>query len=415
MLTGSVVVACVVALVGVLTQPWLEQWGSTPVEQARTLPGDDIVAAPEAVYTRAITIDTPPAAIWAWLIQMGQDKGGFYSFDWAETLFTDPMRNATTIHPEWQDLAVGDLVHPFPPERGLPPWRVRALDEHRLLILATDDDTWSLSFELRPVDGQRTRLVTRFRSEPNWMNVALGPADLIVFPRLLVGLEQRAEANLPGMPGTDVGAPLPTARLPVNWWAALTWLVGLAAVGALLGRVLGVWLWRRRRPHPGITIGIVFVAGAAYAIMSDTPPSQFLVRNWALGLLAAVLLGFGIARRSGVSEPSGRWSRLARGVVAAVETGLFVIVPVTAVWQAATAQGWTTTLPARLAVGLVAVTAALGVAAAVTVVGQRTSARRLIVPTVLAAGFVLTGSGLVPLLGSAVIELAPARRGGVDL
>ena len=141
---------------------------------------------------------------------------------------------------------------------------------------------------------------------------------------------------------------------------------------------------------------------------------QFLVRNWALGLLAAVLLAFGIARQSGDSGPAGRWRRLVRGVVAVAETGVFVVVPATAVWQAATAQGWTTTHQARLAVGVVAVSATLGVAAAVTVVGQRASARALIVPTALAAGFVLTGSGLVPLLGSALIELAPARSGRVD-
>ena len=65
------------------------------------------MADASAVYTRSISIAAPPAEVWPWLVQMGQDKAGFYSFDWAETLFTDPMRNASTIHPEWQQLELG--------------------------------------------------------------------------------------------------------------------------------------------------------------------------------------------------------------------------------------------------------------------------------------------------------------------
>ena len=403
---GLIVVAIVVGFITMLNRPWLEQWGSTPEERAETVPGDEIVADASAVYTRSISIAAAPAEVWPWLVQMGQDKAGFYSFDWAETLFTDPMRNASTIHPEWQQLELGDFVHPFPPERGLASWRVRQLDPQRFLLLATDDDSWSLAFDLRPTSGDRTRLVTRFRSEPNWMNVALGPADLIVFPRLLVGLQQRAEGTLPGMPGVPTGAPLPTARLPVHWWAAALWLAGLALLAAALAPVLGVGDWRRPRPHPGITLGIAFVGGAGYAIMSDTPPSQFLVRNWLLGLPLAVL--YALAASRWVTGTSSSWARRSgRAVVAVAEAGLFVVVPVSVVWQAAAVQGWTDGVAGRVAVSVIAMVVAVLVAA-INARRADPPGRRLLALTAMAAGYVITGSALVPLLGAALlVPIAP--------
>lgn len=405
---GLVDIVILVGFALTLHQPWLEQWGSTPAEQTETFPGDDIAAGASAVYTRSISIAAPPSEVWPWLVQMGQDKAGFYSFDWAETLFTDPMRNASTIHPEWQQLEVGDLVHPFPPERGLASWRVRQLEPEQFLMLATDDDDWSLAFDLRAASGGQTRLVSRFRSEPNWMNVALGPADLIVFPRLLVGVQQRAEGTLPGLPGVPTGAPLPTARLPVHWWAAGLWLVGLASLGAVGSRFLSFGDWRRPRPHPGITITIAFVAGAGYAIMSDTPPTQFIVRNWAFGLAAALLLALAVGRS--MSGPPTPWLRRAgRAVVAFAEAGLFVVLPVTAVWQAATAQGWADGLGDRAAVSLLAIAAGVFVAA----IGTRRTAGgplRFVTITAMAAGYVSTGSALVPLGGAALLELVPSHR-----
>lgn len=152
---------------------------------------------------------------------------------------------------------------------------------------------------------------------------------------------------------------------------------------------------------PGITIAVAFVASAGYAVMSDTPPSQFLVRKAAVGLIVAVVLGPGIADHVG-GDDAGRWlSRLGGAIVAVAETGLFVVVPVTAVWQAAAARGWTVALPGRVVVGLVTV------AAAVLGVGGRVDVRVLIVPAVLAAEFAATGSALVPRLGAALIEVAP--------
>lgn len=405
-LTATVAVLAVVAFVVSLYQPWLAQWGSTASERATSLPGDDVVPDPDRSWTRSITIDAPPDQVWRWLVQIGVDRAGFYTYDWGEQLAGDPVHNATSIHPEWQTLEPGDAVHPFPDQD----WQVVAVEPDRLLVLGGDG--WSWTTVLLPVDDGRTRVVTRMRSaSPSALSVALDPADLIVFPRLLTGLKQRAEGTLPGQPGTDTGRPLPTARLPVDWWAATAWLLGLALFGGLTAPLLGLGRWRRRRPHPGITTALAAVAGAGYALMSDTPPVQFVVRRWGLGLVGALALGVALARLVPwpAPEPSAPGRRFPRALTALAETGLFVVVPATAVWQAATALGRTESWTGSLATGLASTIAA-------SVVGWLAWRRgsgpvpAAILAVALAAGFVTTGSGLVALLGALVIELSPGRR-----
>jgi len=58
------------------------------------LPGDDLVAYPKGDYTHAITIRASAAEIWPWLVQLGQGRGGFYSYEWLENLVgcQDPQR-----------------------------------------------------------------------------------------------------------------------------------------------------------------------------------------------------------------------------------------------------------------------------------------------------------------------------------
>lgn len=85
------------------------------------MPCDELVEHPKLNATHAITIDAPASAVWPWLVQMGQTRGGFYSYAWLENLVGCHMHNADQIHPEWQDLKVGDQVwlHPkAPPLRG---------------------------------------------------------------------------------------------------------------------------------------------------------------------------------------------------------------------------------------------------------------------------------------------------------
>ena len=187
-----------------LTRGWYSSWGSTPAERQRALPGVGIVADPRLVCTRAITIHAPASAVWPWLAQIGQGRGGLYSYQKLENLARCDMHNADTIHPEWQSPAVGDKVR-FGPE-PYPFQYVRAIDVGRTLVLGSAAEETktpaSWVFHLEPCDGG-IRLIVRSRNgyEPGAMNTLIwrGITDPIFFVmerRMLIGIRDRAEAQL---------------------------------------------------------------------------------------------------------------------------------------------------------------------------------------------------------------------------
>ena len=91
-------------------RPWHLKWGATEEELNMSLPGDGLVQNPKLNATHAITINAPVRDVWPWLVQVGQNRGGFYSYTWLENLVGCEMRNADQIVPEWQELKVGDEV-----------------------------------------------------------------------------------------------------------------------------------------------------------------------------------------------------------------------------------------------------------------------------------------------------------------
>jgi hypothetical protein len=60
-------------------RPWLLDWGSSDDERHRPLPGDDVLPTAGYQTTRAVTIQASAESIWPWLVQMGQDRAGFYT------------------------------------------------------------------------------------------------------------------------------------------------------------------------------------------------------------------------------------------------------------------------------------------------------------------------------------------------
>ena len=60
-------------------EPRMYRWGADDAELVATLPGDELVRAGTRRTTRALTIDVPREAVWPWLAQIGEDRGGFYS------------------------------------------------------------------------------------------------------------------------------------------------------------------------------------------------------------------------------------------------------------------------------------------------------------------------------------------------
>lgn len=91
-------------------RPWMYSWGADEDEVATTLPGDELVETATPTTTRAITIDAPVTDVWPWLVQIGENRGGFYSYSWFERAVGAHIHNAKTVQPQWQDVTVGDTV-----------------------------------------------------------------------------------------------------------------------------------------------------------------------------------------------------------------------------------------------------------------------------------------------------------------
>src|SRR5512132_2711342 len=90
---------------------WMSRWGTTPSDRLRVMAGDSLLAEPTYSGTMAVTVNAPPEDIWPWLVQIGYQRGGLYSYDWLDRLFGYLDRpSSTRILPEFQQLAVGDKI-----------------------------------------------------------------------------------------------------------------------------------------------------------------------------------------------------------------------------------------------------------------------------------------------------------------
>jgi hypothetical protein len=196
-------------------RPWQEGWGAGPDERTLRLPGDELLAEPAAQLTRAITIAAPPEAVWPWIVQLGADRGGFYSYDWLENLFGLDIHSAPEIVDEWQALEVGDVVRAN--RKGTGGWYVVELRPNEALVLqvanleagrpARRDELpyWEFqwTFALRPEGAGMTRLLVRERvafGRPlaRVLMAPLGPASFVMTRRMLLGIKARAEAIVAG-------------------------------------------------------------------------------------------------------------------------------------------------------------------------------------------------------------------------
>ena len=155
--------------------------------------------------TEGIWIDAPASAVWPWLVQMGQDRGGLYSYESLENLVGLKYRNAERIHPEWQQLAVGDVIRLVP--RGWMGLReglvlpVALLVEGQSIVLRRSgglpwDGVWS--FHVLPRWEDRCRLLVRSRTRMRLPGEVLGaelsgPVVSLMTRGMLVGIKRRAE------------------------------------------------------------------------------------------------------------------------------------------------------------------------------------------------------------------------------
>jgi hypothetical protein len=182
------------------------RWGVDDDELSGALPGDELVPDPDLGYTRGITVDAPAAAVWPWVVQIGQGRGGFYSYDGLENLFGCDIHSADRVLPEHQRVVAGNVVR-LAPGRA-PSFRVHEVRPPTALVLVSAGPpgtgrpgpapvvTWQ--WVLRSVEGgRRTRLLVRQRlSRPPGQRLfwrLVEPVGFGMERRMLLGIRERAE------------------------------------------------------------------------------------------------------------------------------------------------------------------------------------------------------------------------------
>jgi len=194
-------------------RPWHLRWGATHLDVIARLPGDSISPRASAQVTHAINIDAPPEAVWPWIVQIGQERGGFYSYTFLENLLGCDMHNTKRIVPEWQQRVVGDTVWFGTPKRfkGQARMIVAVAEPNRDLAFSTPadwkrrqssdeglDGSWELA--LQPKAGNTTRLLARARTEayPSFGKRVVNfifwePAHFIMERKMLLTIKELAE------------------------------------------------------------------------------------------------------------------------------------------------------------------------------------------------------------------------------
>ena len=218
---------------GVVTARWSTlHWGATTEECRGRLPGDELIPDAGLVATRAITIEALPEAVWPWLVQIGADRGGFYSYDRLENLAGCRLHSADTVVEKWQHLAPGDLVRLHPKValtvvsvepahslvlRAMPPGPPDGIPNEGA---APYDFTWA--FVLRRHPHAATRLVVRerFGSQHWWSPLVVEPvaaASSLMSQKMLRGVRDRAEdAPTPAAPVAAPAAVWVRGRQPLT-------------------------------------------------------------------------------------------------------------------------------------------------------------------------------------------------------
>lgn len=191
--------ATLVVIVTIALMPWMDRWGATDDEIAASLTGDELVPSPRISYTRAITINAAPEDVYPWVVQLGAEKGGMYSYEWFETnILQCELINADRIHPEWQNLKVGDPMKMCPGTSGPPPYEIAIIEPNRSIIMGhKENGNWVeiWQFHFLPLDDGTTRLVIRSRNAvEGWFWDIIRPGEFVMMRGMMFGIKERAEA-----------------------------------------------------------------------------------------------------------------------------------------------------------------------------------------------------------------------------
>ncbi len=200
---GATAIGAAAAYV-LLVRPRHLRWGATEEEFDGYLPGDDLIPNPDLTATRAITVRASADRVWPWIAQLGQGRGGFYSYDFLENLVGCDIHSADHIVRDWQDIGVGSQVK-LHPEVAL---EVASLEPGRSLVVRGGvpmgntpppyDFTWAFVLLERPDGTTRLLVRERYVYTRGWAPLLVEPVEAVSFvmsQKMLRGIRDRAERS----------------------------------------------------------------------------------------------------------------------------------------------------------------------------------------------------------------------------
>ena len=203
----------VIFLGNVIATPFIGKrrlrWGTIGTEASDPFPGDDLVPEPKWSYTLGVSIDAPPESVWPWIAQIGQGRGGFYTYQTLENMVGCRIENTNEVLTDHQHPAVGDAIHLH---HDAPPLSIEIVEPPMTLVLfgspadagtneIQGESSWQ--FVVKPVAGDGSRLLTRgrYNHAPNRRSrLAFGrfPMEVITFVmsrKMMLEIKRLAERS----------------------------------------------------------------------------------------------------------------------------------------------------------------------------------------------------------------------------
>lgn len=283
-----VVLAAAFTVYELISRPLIRQWGTQEDETTRALPGDDIISPASHQETRGITVDAPASIVWNWVAQLGQDRGGFYSFRGLENFLGSEMPDVRNLNPGLQHWSVGDRLWMLPESKG---------DGKGFMTLREIDPGRALAFEgqspfgplrgtftliVAPDGPNRTRLLVRDRASTGGPAMAVllsreifEPMHFVMMRRMLLGIKALAEGRQIPTLGNHIQ--------PVLW--TLTGIIGIAAVVVSL---------RARRT--GLGLMVLLASALLFQFLTFAQPSPVAGTILVIALALALVYGDSIRR-----------------------------------------------------------------------------------------------------------------------
>jgi len=203
----ALAVAAAAGAYALALRPWHLRWSATDAEVARRWPGDELVPNPSTRAVRAVTVNAPPSRVWPWIMQVGRERGGFYSYTWLENLIGANIRNVYQQIPGLPDRQASDTVWIAPRDRfgGMARMIVAAVHFQRAMVLVPPTDAEHVrseraaegvwSFNLEPASDHTTRFVMlSLAAKPRIPDrVFWEPAHFVMERKMMLTIKSLAE------------------------------------------------------------------------------------------------------------------------------------------------------------------------------------------------------------------------------